>query len=288
MYQNELNYKKNIFLSLYLTIASVSAILFFVFFSILLFRIFGVFEEPSLLEKKEEQRFKVQYRQEEAPKKFIENQNENEKKPERSEFLSEKSSIATSPIKSDKNDGPAFENISTDQFDVKSGDKAEASKSEEEKEFLKNKTTTESIFGKAVPKKKENAEEGLNGSSSINMLSSSQRRSGTYISDPQITLSTYDWEYAPYLKILKDRIYKYWSVPAAYHMGLIGGQTKIKFSISRDGKLSYFYTLGHAGDRVLQKSSEDVVHAIFEMPGLPDTFPDKELTLVISLTYPKR
>lgn len=287
--KSELNYKKNIFVSIYITITIIGSTLFISFLILLLLKIFSGQDLSSQTQKKEEPRYQVQYRQIEKPKKFIENQNENQKAPDKSAFLSEKNSTATSPTQSNKDDGPVFQESKVDQFDIKSGeDQQKTSKENQIEDFLSNKSSTESIFGKPEKKSEKKQEDGFKGKSDINMIASSQQRSGTFISDPRITLSTYEWEYAPYLQVLKRRVYKYWSVPAAYYMGLIGGETKIKFTISRNGKMTYFNTLGHYGDGVLRKSSEDVVHAIFDMPELPPDFPDQELTLVISLYYPKR
>ena len=81
-------------------------------------------------------------------------------------------------------------------------------------------------------------------------------------------------------------MYQFWSVPPAYLLGLANGRTVIRVSISRNGKLTYYKLLGHQGNQSLQLSSEDVVHAIFDLPELPPNFPDNELTITMELIYP--
>ena len=103
-----------------------------------------------------------------------------------------------------------------------------------------------------------------------------------------ITLSTYAWEWAPYINALKQKLYTVWFTPPAYNrLGLIYGQTVIEFSISRDGKLIYYKVLSHQGHESLEKSSVNAITAVFPFKKLPDNFPEDNLTITARLIYPK-
>ncbi|GAH06106.1 unnamed protein product, partial [marine sediment metagenome] len=103
-----------------------------------------------------------------------------------------------------------------------------------------------------------------------------------------ISLSTYAWEWAPYINALKRKLYSVWFTPAAYHrLGLIHGQTVIEFSISRDGKLLYHKVHDHEGHESLEKSSVNAITAVFPFKKLPDNFPEDNLTITARLIYPK-
>jgi outer membrane biosynthesis protein TonB len=103
-----------------------------------------------------------------------------------------------------------------------------------------------------------------------------------------ISLSTYAWEWAPYINAFKRKLYTVWFTPAAYHrLGLIYGQTVIEFSISKEGKLLYYKVLDHQGHESLEKSSVNAITAVFPFKKLPDHFPEESLTITARLIYPK-
>jgi len=103
-----------------------------------------------------------------------------------------------------------------------------------------------------------------------------------------ISLSTYAWEWAPYINALKRKLYTVWFTPPAYNrLGLIYGQTVIEFSISRDGELLYYKVRDHQGHESLEKSSVNAIIAVFPFKKLPDNFPEDNLTITARLIYPK-
>jgi outer membrane biosynthesis protein TonB len=102
-----------------------------------------------------------------------------------------------------------------------------------------------------------------------------------------LTLSTYAWEWAPYINAMKSKLYQVWHTPPAYHMlGLIYGQTDIEFSISREGELISYKVLNHQGHESLEVSSVNAITAIFPFKPLPDNFPEESLTITARLIYP--
>jgi hypothetical protein len=102
-----------------------------------------------------------------------------------------------------------------------------------------------------------------------------------------LTLSTYAWEWAPYINALKRKLYQVWFTPAAYYrLGLIHGHTIIQFSISKDGNLLEYMVLEHKGHESLEHSSVNAIKSSFPFKPLPAHFPDDYLTITARLIYP--
>jgi outer membrane biosynthesis protein TonB len=102
-----------------------------------------------------------------------------------------------------------------------------------------------------------------------------------------MTLSTYAWEWAPYINSFKRKLYTVWFAPAAYNqLGLIYGYTIIRFTISRDGKLLNHEVLEHVGHESLQASSENAIKSTFPFKPLPGNFPEETLTITAKMIYP--
>ena len=77
--------------------------------------------------------------QEERQKKIVSNINENEQKPDKSEFLSTKNSRSTSPDKSqNKSNQPSINKAEIDELQQKSGEETsvEKTKKTEEKQYF--------------------------------------------------------------------------------------------------------------------------------------------------------
>lgn len=102
-----------------------------------------------------------------------------------------------------------------------------------------------------------------------------------------MSLSTYAWEWAPYINALKRKLYQVWFTPAAYYrLGLIHGYTIIQFSISKEGQLIEYEVLKHEGHESLEQSSVNAIKSSFPFKPLPVNFPDDNLTIIARLIYP--
>jgi outer membrane biosynthesis protein TonB len=102
-----------------------------------------------------------------------------------------------------------------------------------------------------------------------------------------LSLSTYAWEWAPYVNAFKHKLYEVWFPPVAYnHLGIIYGYTVIQFSISRDGKLLWYKVLEQNGHESLQQASVSAITAVFPFKPLPTNFPERQLTITARLIYP--
>jgi outer membrane biosynthesis protein TonB len=102
-----------------------------------------------------------------------------------------------------------------------------------------------------------------------------------------LTLSTYSWEWAPYINALKRKLHQVWFTPPAYYqLGLIHGYTTIRFSISKSGDLIEYAVLEHKGHESLEQSSINAIKSSFPFKSLPARFPDEKLTITARLIYP--
>jgi len=96
-------------------------------------------------------------------------------------------------------------------------------------------------------------------------------------------LSTYEWDFAPYMKYLKQLIESNISPPPAFtHYGLMEGRTWVTFRILRDGRLEALKVIRHEGSEGTQLLSETSVRAVtnsVDFKPLPDHFPDEFLEI---------
>lgn len=261
----------------------------FTFLFIILFFV-RILEPIAETPKKEEKRYTVSLRDEQKPKeppRFAENINENNLRPKDNAFLSNKTSLSTDKTLSEnKTREVVAEQTDYASLELKKGSKnTEEKEKNEKRQLLNRRFDSSSIFGqkeKGLEKKKES---GNNGNSQISKFSSSSRRTGAERIGSEISLSTYAWEYAPYIQMMKERMYKYISPPPAYYLGLLKGKSRAKLVISRNGELLEFKILGHYGSKPLQKTTEDMMLAIFKLPPLPPNFPEETLTMTWAVHY---
>ncbi len=102
-----------------------------------------------------------------------------------------------------------------------------------------------------------------------------------------LTLSTYQWNWAPYVNAMRDKLMHVWIAPPAYYqLGLITGYTVIRYTVDRNGKLVDYEVLKHAGHASLKQSSVQAIESLFPFNPLPDDFPEETLTIIAKLIYP--
>lgn len=100
------------------------------------------------------------------------------------------------------------------------------------------------------------------------------------------SLNTYNWDFAPYLLWLKRRIQSnIYPPPAFTHMGLISGQTRLRFRISRDGTLYGPELLEYNGHVSLMQTSMRAVEVSVPFKKLPDDFPEEYLEVTAQFEY---
>lgn len=98
-------------------------------------------------------------------------------------------------------------------------------------------------------------------------------------------LSTYNWNWAPYLKELKKKIESNIYPPPAFYMGLIHGRTFLRFRIEKDGTLTNFEMITYTGHETLKNASVYSIRASFPFLPLPSDFPDEYLEITAGFFY---
>ena len=101
-----------------------------------------------------------------------------------------------------------------------------------------------------------------------------------------LQLSTYDWEFAPYLAYLKRHIGDHIHPPAAFtQLGLIQGTTRLKFRIMPDGSLANLRVIDFDGSPYLRDTSTRAVELSADFRPLPAHFPDDYLEISALFHY---
>jgi len=218
------------------------------------------------------------------PREVVENVNENEEVPEESNLLSDRNSRARNPERSDNiAETPAsrgnspFSNLSNPE-------------TQPYRNFNQRKFSREALKGETKDTPQQEAEQGEAHEASMDSQGSGQTLEQKKFSVEEmgaLTLSTYRWDWAPYINSMKKKLHRVWYPPSAYYMlGLIHGYTIIKFTIDRSGNIIEHKVLKHEGHESLQVSSEEAIKALFPFLPLPVDFPEETLTITAKLFYP--
>lgn len=100
------------------------------------------------------------------------------------------------------------------------------------------------------------------------------------------SLDTYDWNFAPYMLWLKKRVQSnIYPPPAFTHMGLISGQTLLRFKIYRDGTLRDLELVDYRGHVSLMQTSKRAIELSVPLQKLPPDFPKEYLQVSAQFDY---
>jgi outer membrane biosynthesis protein TonB len=100
------------------------------------------------------------------------------------------------------------------------------------------------------------------------------------------SLSTYEWDFAPWMHRFEQDLHRSWRAPYAYLLGVISGKTVIRLVVERDGRPSTMEVLETEGHESLHKASTSALQAFAPYAPLPPNFPDEELVIILTLHYP--
>ncbi|MCK4836511.1 MAG: hypothetical protein KAT17_07730 [Candidatus Aminicenantes bacterium] len=101
-----------------------------------------------------------------------------------------------------------------------------------------------------------------------------------------LSFNTYNWNFAPYLLRLKNRIRSNIYPPIAFtRLGMISGETFLRFRIYPGGELRNLKILGYRGDESLMKTSQTAVEISAPFPELPLDFPEPYLVVTGRFLY---
>ncbi len=99
-------------------------------------------------------------------------------------------------------------------------------------------------------------------------------------------LDTYEWNFAPYMLWLKKRVQgNIYPPPAFTHMGLISGQTHLRFKIYRDGTLRDLELIDYRGHKSLMETSMRAIELSVPLQKLPPDFPKEYLEVTAQFDY---
>jgi outer membrane biosynthesis protein TonB len=230
---------------------------------------------------------------ESKPRQIVENMNENEETPDQSDLLSDRNSRAANPELSD-----LLSNQPRSEGNIPYANLTNPNMTSSPSQFLPQKKFSKDALRKSKTADGEESffklrEEDVTRSTqsaavdqqTTNNIFDQKKFSADQMGS--LTLSTYAWEWAPYINALKRKLQSVWFAPAAYYrLGLIHGYTEIRFTISRDGKLTDYEVLNHIGHESLQQSSVNAITSVFPFKELPANFPEDNLTITARLIYP--
>lgn len=101
-----------------------------------------------------------------------------------------------------------------------------------------------------------------------------------------LSFNTYDWDFAPYLIMLKHRIQRNIFPPPAFsQLGLIDGDTVLSFKIYPNGELKDLAILNYNGHESLMITSRNAVESSAPFPVLPKDFPEPYLEVTGKFIY---
>jgi outer membrane biosynthesis protein TonB len=216
----------------------------------------------------------------------VENLNNNQEIPKESNLLSEQNSKAKNPlIKKDTGEMPYSRgNIDIPDFSPPS------TSGNKKKENVSESFNRDVLLGKSY----QSAQSPYSTHQSQSFAQRQMGRSQVFSQEDYsaedfggLSLSTYKWEWAPYVNSLKDKLMRVWYTPPAYYkMGLIHGHTIVYFIITREGELEEMKVLQHEGHSSLEMSSTSAIKALFPFMKLPDHFPEEKLAITAKLIYP--
>jgi len=101
-----------------------------------------------------------------------------------------------------------------------------------------------------------------------------------------LTFNTYNWNFAPYMLDMKRKIERNIFPPPAFtHMGLINGETILRFKVMPNGEVRDLQVLNYKGHKSLMETSVKAVENSSAFKPLPADFPENYLEVTASFTY---
>jgi outer membrane biosynthesis protein TonB len=211
------------------------------------------------------------------------------------DYLSDKNALARNPD-ADPNapEGDAYSKgiFETHELPVQPGvegddrtqPRVEGSKQGKEKPKLSEYLKESDVFsGKFLQKEQEEMRKGqterLPTVLHNNTLSKALDRGG-------LSFNTYNWDFAPYMIGLKAKIRRNIFPPLAFtQLGLIDGETLVKFRIYPNGDLRLLKVLDSKGHKTLMETSVNAVKSSAPFEKLPENFPEDYLEVTGKFIY---
>ncbi|MBN2400312.1 MAG: hypothetical protein JXI33_08240 [Candidatus Aminicenantes bacterium] len=101
-----------------------------------------------------------------------------------------------------------------------------------------------------------------------------------------LSFNTYNWDFAPYMLELKERISRNIFPPLAFsQLGMIDGDTLLRFKIYPNGELRDLELLAYQGHRSLMETSKLAVEVSAPFRKLPGNFPEPYLEVTAKFSF---
>jgi hypothetical protein len=101
-----------------------------------------------------------------------------------------------------------------------------------------------------------------------------------------LSFNTYNWDFAPYMLELKEHIYRNIFPPLAFSkLGMIDGDTLLRFKIYPNGELRDLELLSYQGHRSLMETSTFAIKISAPFRKLPADFPEPYLEVTAKFSY---
>lgn len=102
----------------------------------------------------------------------------------------------------------------------------------------------------------------------------------------EFSLNTWDWNYGPWLQHFSNDYSRALQPPYAFtRLGIIGGTTRVRLVISKDGRLLALDRGECDGHDSLHQATENAINAIKPFRKLPAHFPEEVLILSFTMRY---
>ena len=101
-----------------------------------------------------------------------------------------------------------------------------------------------------------------------------------------ISFNTYEWNFAPYMLALKKRVERNIFPPPAFtRMGIISGETLLRFKIYPNGELRDLVLVSYDGHETLMQTSMRAIEISAPFMPLPTDFPESHLEVTAKFHY---
>jgi hypothetical protein len=100
-------------------------------------------------------------------------------------------------------------------------------------------------------------------------------------------LSTYAWDYAPWVGSFVRELQENWSAPFSYRMGLVSGDVPLLVVVEPSGEFSEIKIVGECAHASLKKAAVEALRSFSGRLPLPAEFAEERLVIELTLHYPQ-
>ena len=148
----------------------------------------------------------------------------------------------------------------------------------------RKKVTKHSKFDKSLLYQQNNRNQNASNSFSDDLNYDQRQSSAEALGS--VALNTYAWDFAPYILEMKRKLREnIYPPPAFMQMGVISGETVLRFKVMPDGSVEDLVLVGYEGHKSLAETSMIAVRNSSPFKPLPANFPENYLELTWTFSY---